>query len=174
MVNIAGGTRWQRTGVSLIWKPDILHNVSPYGETVSLREFYAMENAWPDELPLPGGNAVAVSGLEGMLDILDDADAESWLQREFRRAILSFQDHYGGGRALLFWLPNCRNRIVFDRAQERHFWKRRGASTENMLHLGRLIYAGAEAELERIIDSDKPDADPDGEDWAGLYHPRIS
>lgn len=174
MVNIAGGTRWQRMGISLIWKPEILHNVSPYGETVSLREFYAMKASWPDVLPLPGGKAVAVSGLEGMLDILDDANAESWLEQDLRHAILSFQDNYGGDCALIFWLPNCRNRIVFDRAQERYFWKRRGASTENMLHLGRLIYAGAETELERIIDSERTEADPDSDAWAGLYHPRIS
>lgn len=174
MVNVAGGTRWQRTGVSLIWKPEFLHKVSPQGDTLSLREFYAMKEAWPDALPLPGGKAVAVSGLEGMLDILDDTNAESWLQQDFRHAILSFQDNYGGDCALIFWLPNCRNRFSFDSAQERYLWKRRGASTENMLQLGRLIYAGAETELERITDSGEPDADSDRDAWAGLYHPRIS
>lgn len=174
MVNVIEGPTWQRKGVSLIWKPEALARVSPYGDTVSLREFYTLKNAWPDTLPHSNGKALAVSGLEGMLDILDDGNAESWLQDEFRHAVLSFQDHYSGDCAVLFWLPNCRNRFNFDRPNERYFWKRRGASAEDTIHIGRLIYAGAETELDRIIISDKPDTDPDGDAWAGLYHPRIS
>jgi hypothetical protein len=48
---------------------------------------------------------LVVAGLEGSLDLLAPDQAEIWLGDTIKRAILSFQDAYGGEAALIFWLP---------------------------------------------------------------------
>ena len=58
-------------------------------------------------------------------------------------------------------------------SSEEYYWKH-GAKGSGGLHLGRLLYSGAENEVERILDTDNENVDYDGKAWAGLYHPRIS
>jgi len=42
------------------------------------------------------------------------------------------------------------------------------------LPIGRLLFSGAENEVERILNTEDGSADYDGKHWAGLHHPRIS
>ena len=58
-------------------------------------------------------------------------------------------------------------------ATERYFWKHRPSGNDG-LAIGRLLFSGAENEVERILNTDDPKADYDGKAWAGLHHPRIS
>lgn len=161
---------WTRRGCSLLWSPPALAMFAAPSEVVSLRGFFALARAWPDVLPTNDGRALVVAGVEGCLDALSPADAEDWLERDLKPHVFSFQDGYQGGAALVFWLPGGRTRIRYSLASGEYAWSGRGDST---LPLGRLLWAGAQADAERIVIGDAT-ADADGDCWAGMYHPRIS
>jgi hypothetical protein len=164
---------WPRRGFALLWDPDFLAKLGDPSEVVSLRRFFALAKDWPDDLPAAGGDALVVSGLEGCLDVLKSADATRWLEHDLRNAILSFQDYFEGQAGLILWTPSGRSRINMNRATEEYFWKHRDTG-EDGLPLGRLLFSGAENEVERILDTDDASADSDGKHWIGLHHPRIS
>lgn len=164
---------WSRRGFTLLWDAETLAEIVDPAEVVSIRQMFAMVDRWPDELPAAGGDAVVVAGVEGCLDVLSGPEAERWLVEDLRRAIMSFQTHYEGGAGLVFWLPSGRSRIVMRGASEEYHYKHRN-SGESGLHIGRLLWSGAENEIERIMNTDDDAADYDGKHWVGLYHPRIS
>lgn len=164
---------WSRRGFCILWDPESLSELVDPHNVVSIRQLFSMSQAWPDELPAAGGDAVIVAGVEGVLDILDGDDAERWLQTDLRRVILSFQEHYDSSTCLVLWMPTGRNRITMKGASEQYFYKH-AHSPNKELHLGRLLWSGAESEVERIMNSQDHGVDYDGKHWAGLYHPRIS
>jgi len=174
MVRTRFGLAWTRRGCSLLWSFEALAKVATPPQVVSMRQFVELARKWPADLPSGGGRALVVSGLEGCLDVLDPAGAEKWLERDLKELILSFQDEYEGQAALIFWLPSGRGRISMAGASEEYHWAHRAGDSENRLHLGRLLWSGAENEVERIMDTDDQNADYDGKAWAGLHHPRIS
>jgi hypothetical protein len=163
-----------RRGCSLLWSIEALTKVAEPSQVISMRQFFDMAKAWPAELPSGGGDTLVVSGMEGCLDVLDQADAEKWLERDLKDLILSFQGEYEGQAALIFWLPSGRNRISMAGSSEEYYWKHKASDSERGLHLGRLLWSGAENEVERILETDDQAADYDGKAWAGLHHPRIS
>ncbi|MCP4699351.1 MAG: hypothetical protein GY862_21265 [Gammaproteobacteria bacterium] len=171
---------WMRRGFSLLWKTESLARVTKNSpsQVLSLRQFFAMaeKGAWPEELPTSDGNALAVSGFEGCLDILSQEDAEQWITCDLKEMILLFQEEYEGQAALIFWTPSGRGRISAEGIPDRYYWKHGISKSERGLHIGRLLWSGAENEVERIIDSGSGtgNIDNDGKAWAGLYHPRIS
>lgn len=171
MVRTRCDSGWMRSGCSLLWSPELLVKVSEPAEVVSLRQFFSISSNWPDELPSNGGDALVVSGMEGTLDLLDTSDAEKWIEHDLLEQILSFQEEYERQAALIFWVPSGRSRIDMTGASEEYLWKH-GAKHDGQLHIGRLLYGGAENEVERILVNG--DSDYDGKGWAGLYHPRIS
>lgn len=164
---------WSRRGFTLLWDAETLAEIVDPADVVSIRQMFALVDRWPDELPAAGGDAVVVAGVEGCLDVLSGPDAERWLVEDLRRAIMSFQTHYEGGAGLILWLPSGRSRIVMRGASEEYHYKHRN-SGESGLHIGRLLWSGAEIEIERIMNTDDDAADYDGKHWVGLYHPRIS
>jgi hypothetical protein len=164
---------WSRRGFTLLWDAETLAEIVDPAEVISIRQMFAMVDRWPDELPAAGGDAVVVAGVEGCLDVLSGPEAERWLVEDLRRSIMSFQTHYEGGAGLVFWLPSGRSRIVMRGASEEYHYKHRN-SGESGLHIGRLLWSGAENEIERIMNTDDDAADYDGKHWVGLYHPRIS
>jgi hypothetical protein len=174
MVRTRFDSGWMRRGCSLLWSIEALTKVARPSEVVSMRQFLDMAKAWPEELASGGGNALVVSGVEGCLDVLDQADAEKWLERDLKDLILSFQGEYEGQAALIFWLPSGRSRISMAGSSEEYYWKHKASESEKGLHLGRLLWSGAENEVERILDTEDQDADYDGKAWAGLHHPMIS
>ncbi len=159
-----------RRGCSLLWGTDALAELADPEQVLSLRQFAALAGAWPEDLPASNGDALVVCGFEGCLDLLTLADAERWLEHDLHDLILAFQEEYQGQAALIFWTPSGRNRITMSGATEEYYWKHAGS--EKGLHIGRLLWFGAEQEVERILDSDN--ADYDGSAWVGLHHPRIS
>lgn len=173
MVRVRHNRGWSRHGFSLLWDASMLAEITDPQDVVSIRQLLAMVDDWPDELPAAGGDAVVVAGVEGCLDVLSAADAEQWLVTDLRQAILSFQGFYEGDTGLLFWLPSGRNRISMRGASEQYFFKHRDSGPGG-LHIGRLLWSGAESEIERIMDTEDEDADYDGKHWVGLHHPRIS
>jgi hypothetical protein len=59
-------------------------------------------------------------------------------------------------------------------ASEEYYWKHSASESARGLHIGRLLWSGAEKEVERLLDSEDSGADYDGKAWVGLHHPRIS
>lgn len=164
---------WQRRGFALLWDPDLLADIVQADKIVTIRDFFSMLDCWPDDLPGSNGNALVVTGLEGTIDILDGQEADIWIEEDLRQAILSFQDYYEGGAGLIFWTPSGRGRISMNGATERYYWRHRPSGNQG-LPIGRLLFSGAENEVERILNTDNQNADYDGKAWAGLCHPRIS
>lgn len=173
MVRVRYNRGWSRRGVALLWEVTTLVELVNPSDVLSLRDFFALAKDWPDDLPAADGDAMIVCGLEGCLDVLDAVDAERWVEADLKSAILSFQDHYEGQAGLIFWLPSGRNRISMKGASEQYFWKHRSSGTDG-LPLGRLLFSGAENEVERLLDSADGNVDYDGKHWIGLHHPRIS
>ena len=165
---------WMRRGFTLLWSPETLAHVAQPSQVVSVRQFFAMANAWPEELPGSGGDALVVSGFEGCLDVLSGQDAERWIENDLKEVILSFQNEYEGQAGLIFWVPSGRNRISMKGASEEYYWKHSASESGRGLHIGRLLWSGAEKEVERLLDSEDSGTDYDGKAWVGLHHPRIS
>ena len=173
MVRTRFNQGWPRRGIALLWDGGILSDLNSPPEVVSLRQFFALADDWPEVLPAADGDALVVSGFEGCLDVLNEDDAVRWIETDLKEAVLSFQDFYQGQAGLILWAPSGRSRITMKGASEEYFWKHRGFGDDG-LPIGRLLFSGAENEVERLLNIDDPHADYDGKHWAGLHHPRIS
>lgn len=173
MVRTRFNQGWPRRGFALLWDAGILAGLNAPSDVVSLRQFFGMVESWPDELPAANGDALVVSGFEGCLDVLSENDAVQWIETDLKEAVLSFQDFYEGQAGLILWAPGGHNRVSMKGASEEYFWKHSGAGGDG-LPIGRLLFSGAENEVERLMNTDNPQADYDGKHWAGLHHPRIS
>lgn len=173
MVRTRFNQGWPRCGIALLWDTEVLSGLNAPDEVVSLRQFFAMADDWPEDLPAANGDALVVAGLEGCLDVLAGEDARRWLETDLKEALLSFQDFYQGQAGLIFWMPSGRNRMSMKGASEAYYWRHRDSGT-NGLPIGRLLFSGAENEVERLLNTDDSHADYDGKHWAGLHHPRIS
>lgn len=171
MVRTRYNHNWHRRGLALVWDYEVLSGLIDPTKVLSLRQFFALAESWPEDLPAADGYAMVVSGLEGCIDVLNAKDVERWIETDLKEVVLSFQDYYEGQAGLIFWLPSGRNRISMKGASEQYHWKHRD-SGESGIALGRLLFSGAENEVERIMSQDDPDYD--GKHWAGLHHPRIS
>ncbi len=168
------GDVWKRRGVSLLWSPEALSTLATAKEVVSIRQFFALLGNWPDDLPSNDGNTLVVAGLEGCIDLMSPEEAEEWLKSDLLPAILEFQDEYSLEAALVFWLPDGKRRIRMNRATEAYSWICAAPNSGQTLDLGRILWAGAEADVGRILDDSQPNKDPDGPAWIGLHHPRLS
>lgn len=165
---------WQRRGISLLWGPEALANVTAPNEVMSIRQFLAMVGRWPEALPANGGKALVVAGLEGCLDLIDPSFAEEWLKSDLLPAMLAFQDEYSLEAALIFWLPTGKNRVKMNSASDAYSWICAAPHSSRRIEIGRILWAGAAADAARIIDEGAGNTDPDGPGWIGLHHPRIS
>ena len=164
---------WPRRGFALLWDTQTLGDLVRPSDVLSMRERFALKINWPDDLPAAEGDALVVAGLEGSIDVLSSADAHAWLTVDFRDLIMSFQDFYEGQAGLILWVPSGHRRISMNGATEEYFWTHRD-SGDSGLPIGRLLFSGAESEVERLLNSDEPGVDVDGKHWIGLHHPRIS
>lgn len=173
-MKILQGDVWKRRGVSLLWSGDALSAITSPERVATIRQFFSLVGRWPSDLPSIGGSTLVVAGLEGCLDLLPPAEAEDWLKAELLPAILAFQDEYSLEAALVFWLPTGRNRVRMNRATEAYSWVCSAPHSGEHLDLGRFLWAGAEADVSRIMDPGSATPDPDGPAWVGLHHPRLS
>lgn len=138
---------WARRGLTLLWGAEELRDLAPASEVRPLRSLFAGHDCWPDQLPSNGGRALVAAGLEATLDCLSQTDAEQWLEQDLRDLVLAFQDWYQGERALVLWLPSGRARIKYDAPNDAWYWATPG---DTPLPLGRLLFSGAESEIERL------------------------
>lgn len=160
-------TVWQRHGISWIWDEEARNAVCSAQEVWSLRQFMRAVGKWPEDLPSNGNNALVVAGLDGSLDLLAPDEAEAWLSETIKDAILSFQSHYEGVAALIFWLPIGQNRIKFNPATDSVEWRCAPPHVDHLIALGRMLWGEANEYPQEILlrHGAKP---------AGLFHRRIS
>ena len=173
-MKILEGDVWKRRGVSLLWGEGIFAQLAVPSRVLSIRRFFGLVGHWPDELSSNDGNALVAAGFEGCLDLLGPTEAEKWLETDLKPAILAFQAEYGLEAALVFWLPSGRNRVRMNRATEAYSWVCAAPHTHQQIDLGRILWAGAEGDVGRILDPDCTNTDADGPAWIGLHHPRLS
>jgi len=173
-MKVLHGDVWKRRGLSLLWDAKTLSVLAEPKRVVSIRQLFALIGNWPADLPCNDGRALVVAGLEGCLDILKPADAEQWLENDFRPAILAFQDRYGLEAAIVFWLPTGKNRFRMNAATEAYSWLCSAPHSNVRLELGRILWAGAEGDVRRVIDPGCTNTDADGPAWIGLNLSRLS
>lgn len=173
-MKILHGDVWKRRGVSLLWGGETLSSLAPPQTVATIRQFFALVGNWPSELPCNDGSTLVVAGLEGCIDLMEPVDAETWMKSELLPAILAFQDEYGVEAALVFWMPTGKSRVKMNRASEAYSWVCSAPHSNQHIDLGRILWAGAEADVGRIIDPVCTNADVDGPAWIGLHHPRLS
>ena len=150
--------RWMRRGFSLLWDASSLAQVAAPNEAVSMREFFSLRQGWPEDLPSANGDALVVAGLEGCLDVLSREDALAWLEGELKEVILDFQEFYKGDAALILWVPSGRRRIGMIAATDQYTWRLPAPNSDQILELGRSLWAGAETDVARIMDPHDPQA----------------
>lgn len=162
-------TVWQRRGTSWVWDEEARNQVCAASEVWSLRQFLRAAQGpgyWPEDLPSNDDRTLAVAGLDGSLDLLTPADAETWLGDVVKHAVLSFQDAYAGGAALVFWLPGGDNRIKVQTSTDAVSWlchRPHGYQID----LGRLLWGEATDYPQEILLRE-------GGKSAGLFHLRIT
>lgn len=165
---------WQRRGHSLLWNAQALFALAPPQDTVTLRQFFALVAQWPDDLPANEGRTLIVVGLEGVLDSLSPDDAAEWLENDLQETLRAFQSAYDEA-ALIFWLPSGQRRLKANPARPGlYHWICAAPHSDTPLDLGRLLWGGAVADTQHILDPAQPNADPDGPAWMGLYLARLS
>ena len=157
---------WQVRGTSWVWDEEARNQICVAREVWSLRQFLRAKGNWPDDLPSNGGRTLVVAGLDGSLDLLTPTDAEAWLNDTIKPAILSFQDEYEGGAALVFRLPGGHNRLRANTATDEVGWLCH-APHGHQIDLGRILWGQANEYPQEILlrDGGRP---------AGLFHLRIT
>lgn len=91
-------TKWQRSGSSLVWAPDLLAEVVRGGEPVPLRVVLSwMKEGFPSEPP-GGRKTVVVGGLQTVLETyLGAHDVEAgynWLRQNILPLVRAFQSQW--------------------------------------------------------------------------------
>lgn len=160
-------TVWQRQGFSWIWDEETRNQVCQAEEVWSLRQLLRARGNWPDDLPSNDDRTIVVAGLDGALDLLDPSRVESWLDETVKETLLSFQDHYGGEAALIFWLPSGGTRLKIHPATDAVTWLCGPAHTGQILDFGRILWGEAQEYPQEIHF-------PAEGQSVGLYHQRIT
>jgi hypothetical protein len=173
-MKILQGDVWKRRGVSLLWGGEALFQLAQPQDVVSIRQFFAMVGRWPEELPCNAGDTLVVAGLEGCVDLMEPIEGEAWMKADLLPAVLAFQDQYSLEAGLVFWLPTGKTRVKMNSATEAYSWVCSAPYSNQQLDLGRILWAGAAADVGRIIDPNCTNSDSDGPGWIGLHHPRLS
>ncbi len=163
---------WTQQGVSLLWDISGLEKAAQPSDIVSFRQFLKMQKSGEYKFSASNGKSLVVVGLEGCLDTLNPADAQSWLYADAANAIFNFQDSYQDRAGLIFWLPGGRQRILTSSTGDEYFWLCAAPNADQRLPIGQLLFGGAQSELQRIVKENS--SDYDGNDWMGLYIRRIS
>jgi len=91
---------WLRRGSSIMFDRVALGPLIGGGALVSLREALRWMNAWPAEPP-GGGHTVLVCGMETFLDVMEPAEAETFLKSRVKPFVQEFQARWDQ-RGLVF------------------------------------------------------------------------
>lgn len=89
MRDMSYGT-WLRRGSSIVFDRPTLGPLIWEGALVSMREALGWMKAWPDKPP-GNGQTVLVCGIETLLDVMEPAEAESFLKKRVKPFVQEFQ-----------------------------------------------------------------------------------
>ncbi len=84
---------WHRRGSSIVFDRVALGPLIGEGTLVSLREALGWMSTWPDVSP-ENGSTVLVCGIETLLDVMQPAEAESFLKTRVKPFVQEFQGHW--------------------------------------------------------------------------------
>lgn len=158
---------WQRHGISWLWDPEALKKVASAPEVVSLRQYMRMVGKWPEELPSNKGTTLVVAGLDAAIDLQSPDEASEWLANEYKKAILSFQSYSEGETSLIFWMPDCAQRITINAASDAVLWTCGQHHHGQSIEFGRLLWGEAHEYPREILLRE-------GASRSGLFHLRIT
>jgi len=165
---------WTRRGVNFLWDEEAFGKLAEPSSVLSLRAGFRLSSQWADELPANDGRTLVVAGLDACMDQLPPGEAGDWVLYNLRPFIQAFQAEFDGEGSLVFWIPRGKQRIKMNAATEEYSWHCAPPYNNKTLPIGRLLWSGAEPDIERIMKNLVPGTNLDGPDWIGLHHPRIS
>ena len=84
---------WLRRGTSVVFDKAMLGPLLQENALVPLREALAWIDCWPVRLPV-GGRTILVGGLDTILEVLPQSEAEQFARTRIRRLIAEFQDRW--------------------------------------------------------------------------------
>jgi len=164
---------WKRSGISLLWDPTEVGEVVKLEDIVSIRQYmHLYQTEWPDDLPSLYGDALVVSGLDTIMDLLEPEDLVYWLEKKLYPSLLSFQSMYEGQCALIFWLPDSQKRLEL-KADGIFYWKCTGTYQEKEIPLSTCLWNGAAINAQLIASNSKV-LDVKDNGCTGIFHRRIS
>lgn len=159
---------WQRRGTNWLREAESLAQVGTTSKVWSLRQIIPASGHWLVGLPSNDDNTLAVAGLDGCLDLLTPAYAESWVASAIKDAILSFQEFYNRLAGQNFWLPSDGNLV--NPATDAVSWRCTHPSASEHINIGRALWGKAhEYPQETLLpEGSRSDGKP-----PGLFHSRI-
>jgi len=173
MSTVITGDTWTRRGISLLWDPDTLSSITEAKNVLSVRQYLNYyKTVWPEELQTANGYAMVAAGLETILDVMEPSELIEWLEKEFYRSLLSFQNMYEGQCALIFWLPGGQKRVEY-KADGIFYWTCSGPYHGEQIPLSSCLWNGAASDA-KIIAKGLGIHDVKDKGCIGIYHPRIS
>jgi len=158
---------WRSQGISILWDDRALREIcTNHDEVVSLRQFMQFwQHGWPDDLPSGGGDTLVVAGLDACIDSLSPEKGVEWLENYLYKGSLTFQQNFEEQAALVFWMPEGKNRVQANALGDSYYWLCDGEYQHESIPLSRCIYNGAEKNAQPIMF---------GGSIVGLYIRRIS
>lgn len=162
---------WKRSGVSWFWDSQAFSEVSkgPVWSVWSLLKCKA-NGAWDQYLSINSKDckAMIIAGLDSTLDLLNPKDAEEWLGSDIKKCIHSFQSHFEGQVALLFWMPGSADRFRINSIDDKVTWICGGGSQNHSLNFSQILW-GKAGEYPKVIHLTEK-----SEKSSGIFHSRIS
>lgn len=83
-------TTWQRIGSSIVFSSELLGPLISEAAMVSVREALGWMKSWPKSVP-NNAQTVLVSGLEAVIEVMSQQDAEVFLSTKIKPFIHEFQ-----------------------------------------------------------------------------------
>jgi len=162
---------WKRRGFTILWDPTALGDVcADPSEIISLRQFFAFQKKWPEELPSSNGSATIVTGLEGCIERVSLGDAEQWMADNIRLLMHQYQDHFSDD-ALIFWMPGGKSRVEEVATDDSFTWT---TYRKEKVNLSRALFGGVFNDANKLMRSHSDGRGQKATMWVGVHLLRIA
>jgi hypothetical protein len=160
-------TVWQRKGFCIIFDQKSLGPFIADGSVISLRQMLSWTRGLPTNPPVTG-KTILISGLETIIEIMDEQAAEDFLLHRIRPVLIGLQNCWSNC-GIVFGFSTNINAFKETPLEEEVLFQRRD---QNKIHLSEGLWDGsATINMKRIVrEGDKPGS----EIVVGYYVARIS
>ena len=86
-------TTWKRRGSSIVFSGELLGQLISEAAMISVRDTVSWMKSWPKSVP-DNAQTVLVSGLEAVIEVMSQRDAEEFLQVKIKPFIYEFQSRW--------------------------------------------------------------------------------